>query len=262
MEKLIISNLSVKLNNRKVLENISLNAKNGDLIAILGPNGAGKSSLLKAIFNHYSITSKKGKISFNNKNITNFKTSDIAQLGFFFCMQNPIELNGVKNLDLLKLVASHNNVSDFSSTFNSITKSLKELGLPNEILTREVNVNFSGGQKKKNEILQSMLFNPKVLLLDEIDSGLDIDAMKNISTYINKQRLKSIILIVTHHLEFLKFIKPTKVIILINGKKVKEGKQDIIKLVENKGFEPFQSKQTKNLDEFSKVDPFVCSTQI
>jgi Fe-S cluster assembly ATP-binding protein len=261
MKKILISNLTSKINNKTILKNISLQAHTGDVVAILGPNGAGKSTILKSIFNHYSINHKTGKILFNNKNITHLDTTAIAKLGFFYCMQNPIELSGVKNLDLLKLIANNESHDNFSATYKVISNGIKQLNLPNEILTRDVNVNFSGGQKKKNEILQSILFNPSVLLLDEIDSGLDVDAMKVIAQYINSQKSKSIILIVSHHLEFLKFIKPTKVIVLINGQKIKEGKQEIIKLIENKGFDQFIAKNKKT-DNFSKDDPFVCATRI
>jgi Fe-S cluster assembly ATP-binding protein len=178
-------------------------------------------------------------------------------------MQNPIELNGVKNIDLLKLITSKNDKNmDFSQSYKTIINGIKELNLPTEILTRDVNVNFSGGQKKKNEILQATLSNAKVLLLDEIDSGLDIDAMKIIAKYINNQKKHSIILIVTHHLEFLKFIKPTKVIVLVDGTKVKEGQQDIIKVIESKGFEPYIDKNKRDEENFKKTDPFICSTQI
>lgn len=260
MKNFKIDNLSCKIDNKLILSNVSLNAQTGDLIAILGSNGAGKSTLLKAILNHYSITTKTGKITFNSKNITNLDTTSIAKLGFFYCMQNPIELSGVKNLDLLKLISNVNNkTTDFSTTYKLITNGLNHLSLSNEILTRDVNVNFSGGQKKKNEILQSILFNPQVLLLDEIDSGLDIDAMKIIAKYINEQKKKAIILVVSHHLEFLNYIKPTKVIVLANGKKVKEGKENIIKSIEKNGYEQFNKKSE---NEFSKTDPFICSTKI
>lgn len=261
MKKFEISNLTCKINNKSIIKNFTLKTNNKDVIAIVGPNGAGKSSLLKAIMGHFSIK-KIGKITFNNKNITNLDTNAIANLGFFYCMQNPTELNGVKNLDLLKLLSSNTSNNDFSSTYKFIKQGIDDLHLPNEILTRDVNVNFSGGQKKKNEILQSMLFKPSVLLIDEIDSGLDVDAMKIIAKYINQQRHNSIILVVSHHLEFLKFIKPTKIVVLINGTKIKEGNLDIIKLIETKGFEPFIDKNELNNDEFSKTDPFVCSTQI
>ena len=263
MNKFKTSHISIKVNNKYILRDFSLEAKTNDLVAILGPNGAGKSSLLKAIFNHYSLTKKTGKIYFNKIDITKLDATSIAHLGFFYCMQNPTELRGVKNLDLLKLITGNSDKNrDFSKSYKIITDGIKSLNLPNEILTRDVNVNFSGGQKKKNEILQSILSAPKVLLLDEVDSGLDIDAMKIIAKYINNQRKHSIILIVTHHLEFLKFIKPTKVIVLVDGVKIKEGKQEVIKTIESKGFEPFINKNKRNEEDFSKTDPFVCSTQI
>lgn len=258
LQQIFISNLSFKINNQYILRNFSLKAQTGDVVAILGPNGVGKSSLLKSILNHHSISQKTGKIIYGHEDITHLNTTDIARLGFFYCMQNPTELNGVKNLDLLKLISNVNDESiNFSLTYNKITQGLKMLNLSNDILMRDVNVNFSGGQKKKNEILQSILFKPGVLLLDEIDSGLDIDAMKIIAKYINEQKSKTIIFIVSHQLEFLKFIKPTKVIVLSNGKKIKEGKQEIIKLIQTKGFE-----KITNQDEFSKADPFICATKI
>jgi Fe-S cluster assembly ATP-binding protein len=130
------------------------------------------------------------------------------------------------------------------------------LGLPEEILTRNVNVGFSGGQKKKNEILQSELFNPKLILLDEIDSGLDFDAIKLIAGFINKNRKKRITILVSHHLEFLHQIKPNKVVILVNGKIVKNGNISLVKDIEKNGYRQY-TKNIKKQSDFEITDPYL-----
>jgi Fe-S cluster assembly ATP-binding protein len=130
------------------------------------------------------------------------------------------------------------------------------LGLPDEILTRNVNVGFSGGQKKKNEILQSELFNPNLILLDEIDSGLDFDAIKLIANFINKNRPKRITIVVSHHLEFLQQIKPNKAIILVDGKVVKTGNISLVKEIEKNGYKQYTKNVQKNPD-FEITDPYL-----
>jgi Fe-S cluster assembly ATP-binding protein len=184
-------------------------------------------------------------------------------LGIFYSAQNPIELEGIQLLEFFKIIASENTSkkAGFYQLYTKINQLLKSLDLPNELLTRNVNVGFSGGQKKKNEILQAQLFQPSIILLDEIDSGLDFDAIKIIANFINKNRSKRITIIVSHHLEFLQTVKPTKVILLINGQIIKTGAISLAKEIEKNGFKKYLPTNKKETD-FEITDPYLsCQRQ-
>ncbi|GHU48670.1 ABC transporter ATP-binding protein [Bacilli bacterium] len=236
-----------------------MSASKGDVIAILGPNGAGKSTLLKCIMKHFNVRITKGSINYDSHNLNKMTTDQIAKLGVFYATQNPTELDGVQMLEFLKLVANKNNAKTmpFMQLYSTIQDSLKTLELPTEILTRNVNVGFSGGQKKKNEILQAKLFNPSLILLDEIDSGLDIDAMKIISNFIVKNKPNCVTIVVSHHIEFLKILRPSKVFVLVNGSTAKIGDKNLVKVIEKDGFKNFVTNTSKNEADFEKSDPFL-----
>jgi Fe-S cluster assembly ATP-binding protein len=256
MKKLIVKNLHAKVQNSDILHNISFNATLGDVLAIVGLNGAGKSTLLKAIMNHFSL-SIKGSIKYGNDQLVGLETDKIAKLNIFYGSQNPTELDGVSMVEFLKLVANSTKTTKvgFYDLYKSINNALTMLGLPQDILNRNVNVGFSGGQKKKNEILQATLFNPELILLDEIDSGLDVDAMKTISQYINKNKKNRITIIVSHHLEFLDIIKPNKVLVLSNGSVARIGGKEILNKIEKEGYKSFNLKTKNQL--FSIEDSFL-----
>ncbi|MDR1234542.1 MAG: Fe-S cluster assembly ATPase SufC [Mycoplasmataceae bacterium] len=257
MKTLQITRFNASFGKKQILRNISLTAKQNDVIAILGPNGTGKSTLLKAIMHHFSINTS-GSIEFNSQEITNLPTDKIAKLGIFYATQNPIELEGIQTLEFFKIIANENteNKIGFYQLYSKINELLEKLDLPSEILTRNVNVGFSGGQKKKNEMLQSQLFNPSLILLDEIDSGLDFDATKLIASFINKDRKNRITFIVSHHLEFLHQVKPTKVLIMINGEIVKIGNISLIKEIEKNGYKQYAPKN-QNDSDFEITDPYL-----
>jgi Fe-S cluster assembly ATP-binding protein len=259
MSIFIIKGLSAKIGSKTILHNFSLSANKGDVIAILGPNGAGKSTLLKSIMKHFSVKITKGNIDYDSHNLNKMTTDQIAKLGIFYTTQNPIELDGVQMLEFLKLVANKNSTKNlsFMQLYSNIQDSLKTFELPNEILTRSVNVGFSGGQKKKNEILQAKLFNPSLILLDEIDSGLDIDAMKIISNFIVKNKKNCVTIVISHHLEFLNILQPTKVYILVDGYTAKIGDKNLVKVIEKDGFKNFIKNAPKKQEDFEKSDPFI-----
>jgi Fe-S cluster assembly ATP-binding protein len=256
MKKLIIKNLNVKIQSNNILNNISFNVNEGDVLAVVGLNGAGKSTLLKAIMNHFSLNIK-GSIKYGDNQLVGLDTDKIAKLDIFYGSQNPTELEGVQMIEFLKLVANSTKITKvgFYDLYKSINNALGMLGLPQDILNRNVNVGFSGGQKKKNEILQAILFNPTLVLLDEIDSGLDVDAMKTISQYINKNKKNRITIIVSHHLEFLNIINPNKVIVLSNGNIAKIGGNEILTKIEKDGYKSFNVGTKDQL--FSIEDPFL-----
>lgn len=249
---LTIKGLYVDVENTNLLKNLNLNAKTGDVVAIIGPNGAGKSSFLKTIMHHYAFKITKGDIKFNQKSIKNTSTDEIAKLGFFYLAQNPMELEGVKLIDLYKIIAnSHSDKKvDPITLHNLVTPKFNELNMELSLLKRNNNVNFSGGQKKKNELVQMFLMNNNVLLLDEVDSGCDVDSLKIIAKEINKIKKDKIIILISHQEQLLKLIKPTKYITIANHKMVDSGNgSDLFKALRT-GF----TKYVKNPENKREMD--------
>lgn len=251
LHKFQVKDLNAQINGQNFIKDINLSLKTGDVLIVFGPNGAGKSSLLKSLMGHYNYPITTGKILLDNKDITDLPTDEKARLGLFYFNQNPMELEGVQMLEFFKLMTKHQNQS-FIDFFKKINNSMKEVGLKNELLKASVNVGMSGGEKKRNEILQSKILNPKIVLIDEIDSGLDLDAIKMVTDYINQNKSKWITIIVSHHLDFLKKIKHNKSIVLIDGEIVAKNQKDIINYINNNGYKSFFKKQQ------SKTLPIAC----
>jgi Fe-S cluster assembly ATP-binding protein len=236
-----IDNLSVMINNKQILNNYNLEIKPGEVHAIMGPNGSGKSTLSKTIMGdqHYKITN--GSIFFDDKNINDLKTDERARLGIFLAMQSPIEIEGVSNSDFLRTALSIKNegklnLYEFVKKTEAITN---DLVMDKNMLHRSVNVGFSGGERKKNEILQMKLLEPKLIILDEIDSGLDIDSLRIVAQNINDYRNThpdTAILIITHHQSILDYIKPLFVHIMTCGKISKTGDYKLALELESHGF--------------------------
>lgn len=253
-----VSDLCVSVEGHNLLKNLNLKAKTGDVIAVIGPNGAGKSSFLKTLMHHYAFKVTKGDIKFNNKSIKNASTDEIAKLGFFYLAQSPMELEGVKLIDLYKIIANAHSTKkiDPISLHNLVTPRFNELNMDLDLLKRNNNVNFSGGQKKKNELVQMFLMNNNVLLLDEVDSGCDVDSLKIIAREINKIKKDKIIILISHQEQLLKQIKPTKYIIIANHKIVESGNgQNLFKALE-KGFSKYAKTPVKKQEMDSLKDVF------
>lgn len=251
-----INNLSIKVENKLLLKNINLSAMAGDVIVIVGPNGAGKSSLLKTIMHHYAFKTTKGNIKFNSKSLLKMPTDQIAKLGFFYLSQTPQELEGVKLVDLYKIIAnSHRERKlDPISLHMLVTPKFEELNLDLDLLKRSNNVNFSGGQKKKNELVQMFLTNNRVLLLDEIDSGCDVDSLKIIAKEINRIKKNKIIILVSHQEQLLKMIKPNKFILVANHTIAKKGDGKQLFKVLKEGFKKYTKQvKTKQMDSLKDV---------
>lgn len=248
MNRLKIEDFNVSVDNKRILENVNIDAKQGDIIAIVGPNGVGKSTLFKAIMNHYS-TSANGKIIFNDKDITKSKTQDKAKMGFYYGFQNPVELDGIKLLDLYKTIVDNqlNKKVELFKLYSEITPLFKFFNLDVEMLSRYNNVNFSGGQKKKNELIQMQLIKPKVILLDEIDSGSDVDTIKKIANLINQIKEYSIIFLISHQMQLIEKIKPNKVYVLANKKIIKQGNYETLVKTLKEGFSKYENKQEKDI---------------
>lgn len=247
----IIKDLDIKIGNKKILSNVDLKLKNNDVVALIGPNGVGKTTLLKALVNHYAINISKGDIFLNNKSTKNLDTYKIARMGVYYIDQIPIELEGVPMMELYKnIIRIKYSNNDFLKDYEIINGLFEKFALDKSLLYRGVNSGFSGGQKKKNEIIQSQLLDSKILLLDEVDAGLDIDALKLIEQFILKTRKDHITIVISHDLDWFYKIKPNKVILLANNKIEKIGGIEIIDEVKKDGYKKYENKQAKAIDPF------------
>ena len=251
VDKLIAKKINISIDSKPILNNISFSLKTGDVVALIGPNGAGKTTLLKSLVNHYSTKINSGDVLFNNKSIKNMETYKIARMGFFYVDQNPPQLNGVPMLEFLKdIIKINSSNSSFYQKYKMIDTLFDQVSLDKSLLSHSVNVGFSGGQKKKNEIIQSALLNSKVLLLDELDAGLDIDAIKIVQDYINKNRKSHITIMITHDLDMFSNIKPNKVFLLANHKIQKNGVLEIIDEINKNGYKNYEQKPKRQIDSY------------
>ncbi len=237
-----ITNLSASIDNKKILKGLNLNIGPGEVHAIMGPNGSGKSTLANVLTgkNGYQV---EGQILYQGKNLLNLPIEERAQKGLFMAFQYPLEIAGVNTNNFLK--TSLNTVRkvrglkelDSLDFLNLIKTKTKNLKIDEKILNRQLNVGFSGGEKKKNEILQMTILEPKLIILDETDSGLDIDAMKIVSEGVNSLRDKDrSFLIITHYQRLLNYIKPDFVHVLVDGKIAKTGCSELALELEKIGY--------------------------
>lgn len=238
-----INGLHADINNKNIINDLNLSINAGEIHAIMGQNGSGKSTLAKVIAGHPSYQIKHGSINFKNKDITLLDPEKRAHEGIFLAFQYPVEIPGVNNLDFLRLAynekqkAKNRKELDPLSFFNLINEKAKSINMDSEFLTRDVNEGFSGGEKKKNEILQMFLLNNDLSILDETDSGLDIDALKSIASNVNHfyNSGKALILI-THYQRLLDYIVPDFVHIMQKGKIIFTGDAELAKKLEIEGY--------------------------
>ncbi|MGA7964869.1 MAG: Fe-S cluster assembly ATPase SufC [Gammaproteobacteria bacterium] len=241
---LSIKNLHAGVEDTPILRGIDLDIKRGEVHAIMGPNGSGKSTLSHVLAGRPGYTVTEGKVTYNGINLLDLEIEERARAGLFLALQYPVEIPGVNNVYLLKaglnalLKTRGESELDAYEFLKLAREKLKLLGLDDTFLNRGVNEGFSGGEKKRNEILQMLLFQPQLALLDETDSGLDIDAMKVVSDGVNSLRSpqRSIIL-VTHYQRLLDYIKPDVVHVLMNGRIVKTGDASLAKTLEERGYD-------------------------
>jgi Fe-S cluster assembly ATP-binding protein len=240
-----IEDLKASIDNKDILKGLNLEIKAGEVHAIMGPNGSGKSTLSNVLSGKkgYEIS---GKVTFEEKNLLNLEVEERAHKGIFLAFQYPLEIPGVNTNIFLKTSLNAIKKSrgekelDAIEFLKLVKQKALDLKFDEKILSRQLNVGFSGGEKKKNEILQMSILNPKLSILDETDSGLDIDALKIVSEGVNALRSKkSSFLIITHYQRLLDYIKPDFVHVLINGKIVKSGGSELALELEEKGYEKF-----------------------
>jgi Fe-S cluster assembly ATP-binding protein len=239
-----IKDLEVSINGNRILKNLNLTINKGEIHAIMGPNGSGKSTFSKVLAGHPAYSILNGDIFFKGSSIINLEPEERSHLGIFLAFQYPIEIPGVSNEDFLRI--AYNSKQKFYNKpevdpiefFAIINEKLQQVNMSSSFLNRNVNEGFSGGEKKRNEILQMILLDSELSILDETDSGLDIDALKIISNGINNfmNSNKSIILI-THYQRLLDYINPTYVHVMQNGKIIKTGSAELAKELEDKGYE-------------------------
>lgn len=234
-------NLNVTVGEKKILNNFNIDIKNGEIHAIMGPNGTGKSTLSKVIMGNKNYEIESGKILFNDELINDLPTDERARRGLFISMQNPISIEGVQNSEFLKTAVNvrRENPIGLYEFIKNINAATKELEMKDEMIHRAINVGASGGERKKNEVLQIKLLEPSFIILDELDSGLDIDSLKivceNINNYL-REHPETSVLIITHYPRILEYIKPDFVHMMICGKIVKTGDYNLAIDIEKKGY--------------------------
>ena len=233
---LILKNLQVFVNNREIIKNFIYQFEKNKVYAIMGPNGSGKSTLAYTIAGHPSYKiGKNSKILFKKKEISDLQADKRAKLGIFLSFQTPLSLQGVNVFQLLRLSLSGK--IDPLVLKNEVERWAKKLQIRNDLINRPLNDGASGGEKKKIELLQGVILNPKVMIFDEIDTGVDVDALKVIAKTINEIKKDKIIIIITHYQRILRFLKPDRVLILKNGMLIKEGDKRLAEKIDKEGYE-------------------------
>ncbi len=237
---LSVKNLTVFVGKKKIIEDFSFTFEKGKIYVIMGPNGSGKSTLAFSIMGHptYKID-PNSKIQISNKQIQKIDAQKRAKEGLFMSFQTPMSLAGVSVYQLLLLAIAGK--KDPLVLRQEIQKLAKELSIPEELLSRSLNDGASGGEKKKLEVLQAAILDKPVQVFDEIDTGVDVDALKKIANFLNKHKSGKTYIIITHYNRILKYLKPDRVLILVDGKLVKVGDYKLAEEIESKGYAKHKS---------------------
>lgn len=236
---LLIQNLHISAAGKEIVKGVNLELKPGQAAAIMGPNGSGKSTLANALMGHPKYKITKGKIFLDNKDITKLTPDKRSKLGLFLSMQHPPEIAGVSIANFIRQAKNAHSSENINPVvfYEELTKKMSALKMDKDFAQRHVHKGFSGGEKKKVEILQLLTLNPKYALLDETDSGLDVDALKIVAGGINKfKNKKKGVLLITHYNRLLQYVAPDIVYIMAGGKIVKHGGRQLAKEVEKSGY--------------------------
>ncbi len=240
MSTLVIKDLHVEVGEKEILKGINLTIETGQVHAIMGPNGNGKSTLLSAIMGHPKYTVTKGSIELDGQDVLSMSVDERSRAGLFLGMQYPQEIPGVTNSDFLKAAMNARLEKPISlfKFIRALDKNIEELEMDENLAHRYLNEGFSGGEKKRNEILQMKLLQPKFALLDEIDSGLDVDALRIVSDAINSMRSDDFACVMVSHYERLfELVKPSHVHVLVKGQIVMSGGYELVEKIDREGYE-------------------------
>jgi Fe-S cluster assembly ATP-binding protein len=242
-----IENLQAKIGDKNILKGLNLQLEPGKVHAIMGPNGAGKSTLSKALVGHYDVEITGGDIIYKGKSIKDMEAEERALEGIFLSFQHPVEIPGVNNAYFLRTALNakrkHEGKEELNAAeFLRLMKShLEMLGMKSDMISRSLNEGFSGGEKKRNEILQMLILEPEVIILDEIDSGLDIDALRAVSEGINKMKDgKRSFLVITHYSRILDYIEPDYIHVLKDGRIIKTAGPELVAQLEEHGYDAIE----------------------
>jgi Fe-S cluster assembly ATP-binding protein len=242
-----IKNIHAKIGDKVILKGLNLELEKGKVHAIMGPNGAGKSTLSKAIVGHYDVEVTDGEVLYKGKNILGTSPEERALDGIFLSFQNPVEIPGVNNAYFLRTALNEKEKHEGKKETNAaqflklMRQHVEQLGMKPDMISRALNDGFSGGEKKRNEILQMEILQPDVIILDEIDSGLDIDALKAVSEGINRMKNgERTFLVITHYSRILDYIHPDYIHVLQDGQIIKTGGPELVKTLEAEGYQAIQ----------------------
>lgn len=234
---LTAENLSVSADGKKIIKDFTFKFEKGKVYAVMGPNGSGKSTLAYAIAGHPSYKLETGSLKLEVRDITDKKPDERAKMGIFLSFQNPLSLAGVTVFQLLRIaLGKKREPLVLKKEVESVAKKLK---INPELISRSLNEGASGGEKKKLEMLQAAILDPKLVIFDEIDTGVDIDALKTIATFMSENKRDKTYILITHYNRILHYIKPDKVLILMDGKLVKVGDAKLAEEIEKKGYEKY-----------------------
>lgn len=230
-----IKNLTISVNKKKIIENFSYTFEKGKIYAVMGPNGSGKSTLAYALMGHPSYKLEGGRLKMENRDITDKKPEERAKLGIFLSFQSPLSLSGVNVFQLLRLALSGK--KDPLTVKKEVEKLAEKLKIKKELIERSLNDGASGGEKKKLEILQAAVLDPKIAIFDEIDTGVDVDALRTISKFLDGNKKGKTYILITHYTRILHYVKPDKVLVIVDGKLVKDGNFKLAEKIEKEGYE-------------------------
>lgn len=242
MAKLMIKDLFAEVDGKEILKGVNLTINGGETHAIMGPNGTGKSTLASVVMGHPKFTITKGSITLDGKDVLKMSVDERSRAGLFLGMQHPAEVPGVTNSDFIKTAMNAHlgegkNVSLFKYIIN-LDKAVQALKMDEDLPHRYLNEGFSGGEKKRNEILQMKMLKPSIAILDEIDSGLDVDALKIVGENVTAMKSKDLgLLLITHYQRLLDYIEADIVHVMMKGKIVKTGSKDLVTRIDKEGYD-------------------------